>query len=280
MCEKWLDRNLIGCYPDKMRVVSAPYAPKPRLERLAAVIQRVEARAESAREAPRLALGWDGPDAAVVGGLRRGAVHEWLSGQDARERAGWWAAPLGVLTHAAARAVRADDAGRRAVWIGRRAWPHALGIRDPALLERSVFVEAGDDARRLWAIDLALRCAGVAVVIADGSGLGMSESRRLQLAAGAGGGVCLLARPWWERREISAAWTRWRVTPSPSDGSDPRWTVELLRCKGVRPASEDARRWAVRREHETGDVRVVADAADRAGETPGQAPGRAARRRA
>ncbi|MEZ6243380.1 MAG: hypothetical protein R3B57_10085 [Phycisphaerales bacterium] len=255
-------------------------APRTPLSRLRAAVERVETRSEPSAAGPPLALGWDGPDAAIGGGLRRGAVHEWLTGDPDPSGGHWWGPPLGVLIHAAGRALREDAAGRRAVWVGRRVWPHPRAVRAAALLERSVFVAPRGDAERLWAIDLALRCAGVAVVVADGSGLGMGESRRLQLAAGAGGGVCLLARPWWERREVSAAWTRWRVAPAPSDWTDPRWTVELLRCKGVRPAPEDARRWAVRREHETGDVRVAADAPDRPGEAAGPATGWAARRRA
>lgn len=253
-------------------------APSTPLSRLRAAVERVETRSEPAAAAPRLVLGWDGPDAAIGGGLRRGTVHEWLTGGPDPGGGRWWSPPLGVLIHAAGRALREDDGGRRAVWVGRGVWPHPRAIPDPTLLARSMFVEARNDAERLWAIDLALRCAGVAVVVADGSGLGMGESRRLQLAAGTGGGVCLLARPWWERREVSAAWTRWRVAPAPSDGTDPRWTVELLRCKGMRPASEDARRWTVRREHETGDVRVVPDAPDRPGEAAGPATGWAALR--
>jgi len=246
------------------------------LSRLRAAIERVETRSEPAAEPPRLVLGWGRADAATGGGLRRGAVHEWFSGGADPGGGRWWGPPLGVLIHAAGRAVGGEEGGRWGEWVGRRVWPHARAIRDPLLVARSLFVAPGGDAERLWAIDLALRCAGVAAVIADGTGLDMGGSRRLQLAAGAGGGVCLLARPWCERREVSAAWTRWRVEPARSEESDPRWSVELLRCKGVRPASEGARRWVVRREHETGDVRVVPDAGDR----PGEAAGPARRRRA
>jgi len=165
---------------------------------------------------------------------------------------------LSVLSHIGGRALRADSRGRCAVWIGRRVWPYgpALGAIG-SLLDRSLFVAPNGLPQRVWAIDLALRCLGVGVVIADGSGLGMIETRRLQLAASSAGALCLLARPWPEHKHISAAWTRWRVAPAPSDDIDPRWSVELLRCKGMRPTTEEARRWSVQRAHETGDVRLV-----------------------
>ncbi|MEN1705087.1 MAG: hypothetical protein AAGJ54_06180 [Planctomycetota bacterium] len=125
----------------------------------------------------------------------------------------------------------------------------------------------------MWAIDQALRCPGVAAVIADGRGFSMAESRRLQLAAAVGGGIGLIARPLRERGELSAAKTRWLVTPRVSDTHNQAWTVELLRCKGVRPQTGmgGARRWVVRRDHATGamgewtpcDVGVAAELVDR-----------------
>ena len=140
------------------------------------------------------------------------------------------------------------------VWIGRRIrpYPHLLlrghgGIgriagfrqstanaRDRLLLERSLFIDPPDDGTRLWAIDLALRCDAVTAVIADGRGLSMPQTRRLQLAAEASGALVLLARPPEEEAELSAAMTRWRITPAPSSTDRPRWIIELLRRKGAR----------------------------------------------
>jgi protein ImuA len=178
---------------------------------------------------------------------------------------------MGVLIHVARGVVEAspEDEPRAALWIGRRCWPHpiALGQRSRRLLERSVFVEAQGLEERAWAMDSALRCPGVAVVVGDAEGLDISASRRLQLAAEAGASVGLLARPWWERRVLSVARTRWRVATLPGEG-DRAWTVELLRCKGLRPTSEDARRWGVRWNHATGDVRVAPDVPDRATAAP------------
>lgn len=129
-----------------------------------------------------------------------------------------------------------------------------------------MFVDPPTRDERLWAMDVALRSSAALVVVADGAGLTMAGSRRLQLAAEAGGTVGLLARPHNERGELSAAATRWLVSPGPVDGADPArptWTVELLRRKGLRPIAEDARRWAVRLDDGTRLVSMDATASDR-----------------
>lgn len=174
---------------------------------------------------------------APVRGLRLGATHEWLGYVTEGEEA--WLPPLTLLCLIAPRA------GSLSAFVGRRCWPcpTALG----PLLGRSIFIDPPDDASRLWAIDQALRRPG-AVVIADAGRLNMAASRRLQLAAEAGGSLALLARPPWEHRVISAAETRWRVTPVGAGCEDDpagilRWSLELFRCKGAPLA--DAGRWIV-----------------------------------
>ncbi len=102
------------------------------------------------------------------------------------------------------------------------------------LLSRSLLVDAARPASRLWAIDVALRCPSVVAVVADASEFDMAATRRLQLAARAGQGFGLLVRRPAEEGVLSAASTRWRVRRSRArEGvSGPRWTLDLLRCKG------------------------------------------------
>lgn len=103
-------------------------------------------------------------------------------------------------------------------------------------LEHTMYVAPRDPAARLWAVDAALRCASIAVVVFDGSGMEMAATRRLQLAAQVRGGVALALRPAEEARALSAATTRWLVGPSRVDAEEtvrPRWSVELRRTKGV-----------------------------------------------
>lgn len=205
--------------------------------------------------------------AATVGGdatglTLLGGLHEWF----ASEHRSWnsaWLPPMAMLIGLAWSAIEAEPR-RRVVWVGRRCWPYppALVGRDPGgsdrrLLDASVFVDPASKQERVWAVELAARCVGVGVVIGDGSGLAMAESRRLQLASK--DTPLLLARPAWEICELSAARTRWRVSPLVVDatGGDCRqgWAVELLRCKGLRPETAGgARRWTVRRDHGTGRI--------------------------
>lgn len=250
-----------------------------------------------------------------VGGLQRGAVHEWF-GVNGEVRGDRWVPALGVMVHLARRIVRTEPGGPErvrarglVVWVGERSWvyPWSVGADavGRAVLARSVFVAARTRDERVWAVEVALRSVAAGVVIADGSGLRMPDSRRLQLAAGSGMGMGLLVRPAWERGELSAAQTRWLVRPALVGGrgvasraaggeagvgmrlagwdeegeAGVAWMVELLRCKGMRPGVEGVRRWVVRRGHADGepkgDVDLVADAAGGCGEAEG---GRGVRR--
>lgn len=240
------------------------------LGQLRSAIDEVENRSTQLfAPSPVAPVGWAAVDRVLGGGLACGTVHEWF-GLMGGERRGCrvWLPPIGVLTHLAARSLASTGAGEggQVVWIGRRCWPYPRSVRGwwgARLLARSIFVEAADADERVWAMDLALRCRAVAAVVGDGSGLNMAESRRLQLAAGAGGVLGLLARPVCELGEISAARTRWRVAPTPSPVPVPRWTVELLHSKGARLPSEEARCWVVQRDDATGSLDLVPDARDR-----------------
>lgn len=212
-------------------------------------------------------------------------THEWFGAEDVD---GIAAPPLALLADLARRKIREPASGGYVVWIGRACWPypHALCSRvpdldtDTSLLARSLFVDPPDHATRVWAIDLALRSVGAMLVIADGSGLSMAESRRLQLAASSSGTAGVLVRPERDQAEISAARTRWLVEPACETGIlDQAWTVHLLRCKGLQPASWSARKWVVRRDHATGTCDPwtphhggVVDAVDDRSAAPATAP--------
>ncbi len=141
------------------------------------------------------------------------------------------------------------------------------------LLCCSVFIDPPDDASRLWAIDLALRCPAVVAVVADGRGFELPQTRRLQLAAEAGAVLGLLGRPPGELERRSTASTRWRVRPVP--GPRPRWAVELLRCKGAHRQTAAARRdvgdvgdvggWMLELDRVKGVVSALAEVGDRSG---------------
>ena len=166
-----------------------------------------------------------------LGPLHTGEVHEWFSEATG---CGW----LPSITLAAGLAVSAFDRIGHMAWIGRAVWPCPLLLdAHPRMLSSSILIDPSDDRSRLWTIDTALRSPARLCVIADGRGLTLPHTRRLQLAAGAGGGLCLLLRAAHERGVLSAASTRWEVTPAPSESERPRWTVAAIRNKH-RPGME------------------------------------------
>ncbi len=246
--------------------LSGGWSRHPALREVAEAVER-----RLHRRAP---VGVSSEAAAIAGpfaGLPEpGAVHEWFASSERTAPIPGlrWLPPLGVLIDVAARVIDAlpADEPRAVLWIGARCHPHPVAIaqRSRRLLERSVFVDAQGMEERVWAIDGALRCRDVGVVVGDAEGMDISASRRLQLASEAGWSLGLLARPPWEERELSVARTRWRVSPDPSENErEPGWIVELLRCKGLQPTLEGARRWTVRADHATGNVRVAPDVPDR-----------------
>jgi protein ImuA len=166
------------------------------------------------------------------GGLSRAAVHEVLAAEPG--------AAAGFCALVLARA------GGTVLWIAAEpdAWPPGLarfGL-SPADL---VLVQAPRPVDGLWAMEEALRCSGVAGALLVLRSLDLTAARRLQLAAEAGGAVGLLLRPDEEGEAAangaSAALTRWRIGALAGTGSsahdlgDPRWRLDLLRCRGGRP---------------------------------------------
>lgn len=182
------------------------------------------------------------------GGLALGAVHEILGqGGDEEDAAAAAGFAAGIIARLGAGPV---------LWCLRRADLYGPGLAehglDPA---RLVIVRAPRDDDILWAIEEGLRTPGLAAVIGEVGRLPMVSSRRLQLAAERSGVTALLLRRWRnageaaaERGRPSAALTRWRISalsslPSPACGGglgrglgQPRWRVELLRCRGGEPA--------------------------------------------
>jgi protein ImuA len=179
------------------------------------------------------------------GGLARAGVHEVL------------AADPGAATGFCALVLARS--GGTVIWIGAEpeAWPPGLarfGL-SPAEL---VLVHAPRPADGLWAMEESLRCPGVAGALLVLPELDLTAARRLQLAAEAGGAIGLLLHADATaaaggpidpplpasragRQTASVALTRWRVSALAGTGrgshdlGDPRWHLELLRCRGGQP---------------------------------------------
>jgi protein ImuA len=195
------------------------------------------------REAARdvVASGFQPLDALLpAGGVRRGSLIEWLAG-GADAAGGAAAAGTGAATLACAVACRlaraAAGSARALVLVDRTGWFHP-----PAVLPwlgsgqgdvRLVVARPAHDDDEIWTIDQALRCPGVAAVLAwprEGVAAGLGGAvasrrrptrswavamRRWQLAARAGGAVGLFVRPLAAVGEPSWAEARIAVAPLP-----------------------------------------------------------------
>lgn len=237
-----------------------PFHPRTGalIHRLAEKIQTIES-ASARAELSAVETGW-GEGASLA--FDRGCLHEWFSGGPA----GGWLPPLMLFT-SLARAALVLRSGGAVLWIGRLVRPSlaVLIARGDELLRRSMLVDASDLEERVWAIDVAVRSQAVAAVIADGRGLDLARSRRLQLGAQSGGALVLLARPEGERCELSCAATRWAVRARRSEAGAPQWEVECLRRKGVRrfPAEDAHSRFILEWNRATGCIGVAAGVGER-----------------
>jgi protein ImuA len=207
------------------------------------------------------------------GGLALGAVHEIL-GIDGDEEDG--AAACGFIAGLLAR-LRMGPV----LWCLKRPDLYGPGLLahglDPA---RLVIVTAPRDEDILWAIEEGLRAPGLVAVIGEIGRLPLVAGRRLQLGAERSGITAFLLRRWRnseeaarERERPSAAVTRWRIAALPAREVDdlrlrqligqPRWRVELLRCRGGVPAQWVVESGDVEVADATGHVRLSPELADR-----------------
>ena len=224
-------------------------------------------------------------DALPWRGLAPGALHE-ISGP-ARD-----AAALGFVSALLARlAARAPGA---VLWCRRRGASYESGdIYAPGLAafgldpSRLILLGAKQGRDVLWAMREGLSCARLLAVVGEveEAAVGLTASRRLQLAAEKSGVGCFLLRrlpPQGGQSNItpgaaeepSAALSRWRVRAAPS-GPVPgleadqaaqrwlgpgrlRWHAELHRCRAAA-----SREWLVEWHHETGNFTVAAPLCDR-----------------
>lgn len=177
-----------------------------------------------------LRFGVEAVDRVLPDGLAQDAVHE-LCGPEA--------ASLGL----AAVLLGRFAASGPVVWIRPRGDLYAPGLAGLGLApERLIVVRAGPRDARLWALEETLRTPGIAAGVAEIDRLGLTQGRRLQLAAETGGTTALLVRPAAALDRPSVAVTRWRVAPCVRgrngavlrpgvEVGPPCWHLELVRCR-------------------------------------------------
>lgn len=112
--------------------------------------------------------------------------------------------------------------------------------------DRIIFVDLQQEKDVLWAMEEALKCEGLAAVIAEVREVSLTASRRLQLAVEKSGVTGLVLRNDAHRLSTTACVARWLVKPIASQLEDnmpgvgfPRWNVELLKVRNGNPGKWD-----------------------------------------
>jgi protein ImuA len=166
-----------------------------------------------------LRLGVPALDAALQGGLAFGALHELVPPGELQLGAafgfGLAVAALAAKDGRQVLCIATDYAGLEA------GSPYGLGLDHLGLaMERLLILRVAHPRDALWGFEEALKCPALGAVLAELPEAGVSAdliaTRRLSLAAQAGGGLGLLLR----HRPYplpSAALTRWQVAPALSE---------------------------------------------------------------
>jgi protein ImuA len=181
-------------------------------------------------------------DAALGGGLSRGALHEIAAVSEAD-----MAAATGFALALAGRGARA----RAVLWIAEdmalaeSGTLYGPGLDEAGLAPDQVITVAAADARTvLWAMEEALRCRAIGAVIGEirkPNAVDAVAGQRLSLAAHQRHGFALLLRAEPDPRPLAAA-TRWVIGPAPSAQAPhgtgpPALRAELVRNRHGRTGS-------------------------------------------
>ena len=245
------------------------------LAALRVTLRRLEGPGRAAAGA--LSTGFDALDRALPeGGLARGALHE-IVAESADH-----AAASGFVLRLLAGLAREGPV----LWCLADPDLYGPGLQRLGLApDRLILARTRRDADLLWAMEEGLKTPGLAAVLGEPHGLGLTASRRLQLAVESVGGLGLVLRQAEAGKAgATAAVTRWRVASAPSAAPVPgeetprdfglmrgRWRVSLERCRGATPTGEQGSgeqgygSWLVEEDDATRAVAVAAELGDRSG---------------
>lgn len=165
------------------------------------------------------------------------AIHEFITilPEDAAASDGFIAGLLAILM----------QDGAACVWVStsRRLFPASLSTFNVEP-ERVIFMDVKTEKDVLWITEEALKCEGLAAVVAELNNLSLIESRRLQLAVEESGVTGFVLRKDASKAVSTVATARWKISPLSTDSSGgmpglgfPRWKVDLLKVRNGNPGS-------------------------------------------
>ena len=166
-----------------------------------------------------------------------GAMHEFISTD-----AGQSAATSGFMAALAGFLMKQDGI---CLWVGmqRTVFPPALSFFGVAP-ERVIFIDVKKERDLLWMIEEGLRCQALSAVVGQVQEIGLTASRRLQLACEQSRVTGLLHRVSPRSMNPVAAVCRWQISPLPAKDQDglpgvghPHWNVQLLKIRNGKPGN-------------------------------------------
>jgi protein ImuA len=195
-------------------IASSAKRPASLIAGLRRKLCTVEMATGLAGECASLTLGIPLIDRALGDGLSRGALHEIAAAREAET-----AAATGFALALAARSNSSPSVGRSVLWIAEdlslaeNGVPYGPGLEESGCApERLVTIAATHRRDVLWAMEEALRCRAVGVVIGElrARDIDQVATRRLSLAAAAGNTLGLILRTAPDDTPSAAA-TRWVI---------------------------------------------------------------------
>lgn len=211
-------------------------AKKEVMDRLRKEILAAEGLTRQTYES-RLDLGLEALEMAFPGqSFPTGCIHEFISPdiESAAATAGFITALLGHIA----------GAGGPCIWVSREGRLFAPALRAFGLQpEQVIFITPDKDKDLLWVTEQALKCPGLAAVIADVRDLDLTASRRLQLAVEESRVTGFLHRYHPRLSGHTACVARWQVHPLSAADTGlpgmgyPRWQVSLLKVRNGKPGS-------------------------------------------
>ena len=169
--------------------------------------------------------------------LPTGTIHEFIA-----ENPEQIAASEGFISGLLAKLM---EAGNACIWISknRRLFPPSMqkfGVN----AQNIIFIDLHREKEILWVMEEALKCEGLAAVIAELPDLDFAQSRRLQLATEKSHVTGILLRKEPKRQSSTACTVRWQIKPQPSqlpEGlpgvGNPNWEVSLLKVRNGQTGS-------------------------------------------
>ncbi|WP_461453367.1 ImuA family protein [Mucilaginibacter sp.] len=167
----------------------------------------------------------------------KGALHEFITAE--RENA----AASGGFIAGLLKALMVHDGACLWISTARLIFPPSLKLFNVEP-DRIIFVDLKRDKDVLWATEEALKCDGLAAVIAELKDITFMQSRRLQLAVEKSKVTGFILRSDASKVSASTCVARWQIKPLPSEVEKdmpgvgfPRWHVELLKVRNGNPGS-------------------------------------------